>query len=41
LQLKGSAGELDFDHEEGALNLIVQKDNNDSASQTNDVKALR
>jgi hypothetical protein len=40
LQLKGSSGDLEFDHETKTLNLIVQKDNNNEQSQTKDVKAL-
>jgi len=40
LNKKGSAGEVEFDHDLGQLNLIVQKDNADSNSQTKDVKAL-
>lgn len=40
LQLKGSAGDLIFDHKTGTLNLVVQKDNTDEESQTKDVKAL-
>lgn len=40
LQKKGSAGELEFNHEEGSLNLCVQKNNHDESSQTNDVKSL-
>ena len=41
LAMKGSAGELKFNHKEGTLDLVVQKDENDEESQTNDVKALR
>jgi len=40
LNKKGSSGEVQFDHEEGRMDLVVQKDNTDSKSQTNDVKAL-
>ncbi|KAL7469954.1 hypothetical protein ACHAXS_010192 [Conticribra weissflogii] len=40
LNKKGSSGEVEFDHEAGQLNLIVQKDNKDQKSQTKDVKAL-
>jgi len=40
LNKKGSAGEVDFNHETHELNLIVQKDNMDGKSQTKDVKAL-
>uniref|UniRef100_A0A7S1GII4 RecF/RecN/SMC N-terminal domain-containing protein n=1 Tax=Cyclophora tenuis TaxID=216820 RepID=A0A7S1GII4_CYCTE len=39
LNKKGSSGELKFDHKEGTLDLVVQKDSNDD-SQTDDVKAL-
>ncbi|KAL3792589.1 hypothetical protein HJC23_005559 [Cyclotella cryptica] len=37
---KGSSGVIEFDHDHGRLNLIVQKDQNDQGSQTKDVKAL-
>eukprot|EP00581_Thalassiosira_minuscula_P008708 CAMPEP_0183707658 /NCGR_PEP_ID=MMETSP0737-20130205/4176_1 /TAXON_ID=385413 /ORGANISM="Thalassiosira miniscula, Strain CCMP1093" /LENGTH=1232 /DNA_ID=CAMNT_0025935381 /DNA_START=12 /DNA_END=3710 /DNA_ORIENTATION=- len=40
LNKKGSAGEVVFDHDDGKLDLIVQKDSSDSHSQTKDVKAL-
>ena len=40
LNLKGSAGSLEFDHKQGTLDLVVQKDGNED-SQTDDVKALR
>merc|ERR1711957_130806 len=40
LNKKGSSGTINFDHDEGKLNLTVQKDNRDESSQTNDVKAL-
>lgn len=40
LNKKGSAGEVEFDHEAKQLNLIVQKSNTDAHSQTKDVKAL-
>jgi len=40
LQKKKSAGQVEFDHDHGRLNLIVQKDNTDESTQTNDVKAL-
>jgi chromosome segregation ATPase len=40
LNKKGSSGEIVFDHENRTLNLVVQKDNADANTQTNDVKAL-
>jgi len=40
LNKKGSSGSLEFDHEVGTLDLVVQKDNANEMSQTNDVKAL-
>ena len=40
LNRKGSAGSLDFDHDDGTLNLVVQKEADNAASQTSDVKAL-
>ena len=40
LNKKGSSGEIDFDHKQQRLNLVVQKDNMNEASQTKDVKAL-
>ena len=40
LNKKGSAGEVEFDHEAKQLNLVVQKNNADEGSQTKDVKAL-
>jgi len=40
LNRKGSSGQIEFDHKEKTLNLIVQKDNKDESSQTADVKAL-
>jgi len=40
LNKKGSAGEVEFDHDNKRLNLVVQKSNADSHSQTKDVKAL-
>lgn len=40
LNTKGSSGYIEFDHKKGQLNLVVQKDNNDENTQTNDVKAL-
>jgi len=40
LNKKGSSGFIQFDHKERQLNLVVQKDNRDEMTQTNDVKAL-
>lgn len=40
LNTKGSSGYIDFDHKNQTLNLVVQKDNKDENTQTNDVKAL-
>lgn len=40
LNKKGSCGEIEFNHDDHRLNLIVQKDNKDAASQSSDVKAL-
>lgn len=40
LNTKGSSGFIEFDHKEKRLNLVVQKDNRDEMTQTNDVKAL-
>ena len=40
LNKKGSSGEVEFDHDNKRLNLVVQKSNADSHSQTKDVKAL-
>ena len=40
VNLKGSSGGIDFDHEDGKLNLIVQKDSTNEQSQQDDVKAL-
>lgn len=40
LSKKKATGEVEFDHDRGQLNLIVQKDRNDESSQTKDVKAL-
>jgi chromosome segregation ATPase len=40
LNKKGSSGEIEFDHKNSRLNLVVQKDNTNEASQTKDVKAL-
>jgi chromosome segregation ATPase len=41
LNKKGSSGQIEFNHTDKQLNLVVQKDNTDEMSQTNDVKALR
>jgi chromosome segregation ATPase len=40
LNKKGSSGFIEFDHKSKQLNLVVQKDNRDENTQTNDVKAL-
>lgn len=40
LNRKGSSGAIKFSHKKKALDLIVQKDNQDEMSQTADVKAL-
>mmetsp|Transcript_5446 Transcript_5446/g.7921 ORF Transcript_5446/g.7921 Transcript_5446/m.7921 type:complete len:1195 (+) Transcript_5446:75-3659(+) len=40
LNKKGSSGQIEFNHREKQLNLIVQKDNRNEQSQTKDVKAL-
>lgn len=40
LNKKGSSGTLEFDHNDGTLNLAVQKDADNQMSQTKDVKAL-
>mmetsp|Transcript_41102 Transcript_41102/g.46704 ORF Transcript_41102/g.46704 Transcript_41102/m.46704 type:complete len:1174 (+) Transcript_41102:96-3617(+) len=40
LNLKGSSGSLEFDHNEKTLNLVVQKDNTNENSQNRDLKAL-
>eukprot|EP00934_Nitzschia_sp_Nitz4_P001332 Nitzschia sp. Nitz4//scaffold133_size116822//74277//77815//NITZ4_003812-RA/size116822-snap-gene-0.17-mRNA-1//-1//CDS//3329535411//1332//frame0 len=40
LNLKGSSGTVEFDHTNGSLDLVVQKDSADSNSQQKDVKAL-
>lgn len=40
VKLKGSGGEIEFDHDDEKLNLIVQKDKDNEQSQQNDVKAL-
>lgn len=40
LNRKGSSGQIKFDHVKKTLNLVVQKDNADENSQTDDVKSL-
>jgi len=40
LNIKGSSGQIKFDHVNGTLDLIVQKDSNIENSQQKDVKAL-
>jgi len=40
LNLKGSSGGIEFDHNDKSLNLCVQKDSADQNSQQKDVKAL-
>lgn len=41
LMLNKSSGQLDFDEDQGELNLMVQKNKDDPSSQTKDVKSLR
>ena len=41
LNKKGSSGQIEFDHIDRTLNLVVQKDNTNENTQTSDVKALR
>ena len=41
LSLNNSSGQVEFDEENGELNLIVQKNKDDPSSQTKDVKSLR
>jgi len=41
LSKKGSSGDIEFNHETKELNLMVQKDNRNTQTQTSDVKALR
>jgi len=41
LNKKGSSGQIEFNHENKELNLMVQKDNRNAMTQTSDVKALR
>ena len=40
LNRKGSSGELNFSHNDGTLDLSVQKDSEQESTQTDDVKAL-
>lgn len=40
MNIKGSAGTVQFDHDQESLNLIVQKDAFDEQSQQKDVKSL-
>lgn len=40
VNIKGSSGTIEFDHANGVLDLIVQKDAADENSQQKDVKAL-
>ena len=40
VNIKSSGGEIEFDHDDQTLNLIVQKDKDIEQSQQNDVKAL-
>jgi hypothetical protein len=40
VDIKGSSGTIDFDHANGTLDLIVQKDSANENSQQKDVKAL-
>jgi chromosome segregation ATPase len=40
VNIKGSSGTIEFDHTNGALDLIVQKDSANENSQQRDVKAL-
>ncbi|KAG7347822.1 RecF/RecN/SMC N terminal domain containing protein [Nitzschia inconspicua] len=40
LNIKGSSGTIEFDHANGSLDLIVQKDSANENSQQKDVKAL-
>lgn len=40
LNKKGSSGTVEFDHESGTLELVVQKDSADANSQQKDAKAL-
>lgn len=41
LNKKGSSGQIEFNHQDRTLDLIVQKDNTNENTQTSDVKALR
>jgi chromosome segregation ATPase len=40
VNIKGSSGTIEFDHANGVLDLIVQKDSTNENSQQKDVKAL-
>ena len=40
MNIKGSAGTVHFDHDQGSLDLVVQKDAFDEQSQQKDVKSL-
>lgn len=40
VNIKGSSGSVEFDHENQELDLVVQKDSFDENSQQKDVKAL-
>ena len=40
LNQKGSSSSLEFDHEVGILDLVMQKENANEMSLTNDFKAL-
>ena len=40
VNVKGSSGTIEFDHENRELGLVVQKDSADEQSQQKDVKAL-
>jgi chromosome segregation ATPase len=40
VNIKGSSGKVEFDHDGGSLDLIVQKDAFDEQSQQKDVKSL-
>lgn len=41
LSINKYKGELKFDHEDGSLDLMVQKANSGSTAQSSDVKGLR
>lgn len=40
VNIKGSSGGVEFDHDDHTLDLIVQKDSRNDQSQQDDVKAL-